>query len=86
MRSLDPRLFVIKVGKKCYVKEAECYEERYGIVANIAEATFYTEEIYCDGVEGILRKANMLGGELLEVTLFTPKEAFEDGREESADE
>lgn len=69
--SLEPKVYVIKVGEKCFIEEKNnpySCETIYALTDNFGGATFYTEAMF-DGIKGLEQKAEMLGGELLQVHL-----------------
>lgn len=77
MIALNPRLFVIKVGRCCYITEEngkEWTERKYMLTRNIQTATFYDEYTFSEGVVGIRKKAYELGGEAFEVFIGWPEE------------
>lgn len=81
--SLEPEVYVIKVGKKCFVTEKpgdDWHETIYALTDNFGGATFYTSVLF-NGIKGLEQKAEMLGGELLQVHLSKRwKEKEENGQ------
>jgi len=69
-KSLEPRGYVIKVGKKCFVKEEngkEWNERKYMLVADPLAATSYQDTWFGGGIEELQKRADVLGGELYEI-------------------